>query len=211
MGKSGSTTSEPVVSQASIRHNRSRWSLLFRLPFDSRQNRSSPINSGEEATEECPFRFRRGTGGVSDRAERCAGQMACACPLCRYRGDRRTEFRTVLSSAFSEIDSGEELIGGFPVVWPVGIAAAFAHLGVEEPSILCEQRKSGYIKFQRFFRMTAGGVQSLAVKFDRGDAVTASQPAFIFGVANSRRHPWNVTCQLCIKALQIKKLPLLRT
>ena len=38
VGKSERDTSEPVVSQAAIRHNRSRWSLLFRLPFDSRQN-----------------------------------------------------------------------------------------------------------------------------------------------------------------------------
>lgn len=38
VGKSAWDTSEPVVSQAAIRHNRSRWSLLFRLPFDSRQN-----------------------------------------------------------------------------------------------------------------------------------------------------------------------------
>ena len=38
VGKSERDTSEPVVSQAAIRHNRSRWSHLFRLPFDSRQN-----------------------------------------------------------------------------------------------------------------------------------------------------------------------------
>ncbi len=38
VGKSVRDTSEPAVSQAAIRHNRSRWSLLFRLPFDSRQN-----------------------------------------------------------------------------------------------------------------------------------------------------------------------------
>ena len=31
-------TSEPVVSQAAIRHNRSLRSLLFHLPFDDRQN-----------------------------------------------------------------------------------------------------------------------------------------------------------------------------
>ena len=38
VGKSERDTSEPAVSQATIRHNRSRWSLLFRLPLDSRQN-----------------------------------------------------------------------------------------------------------------------------------------------------------------------------
>ena len=38
VGKSVRDTSEPAVSQATIRHNRSRWSLLFRLPLDSRQN-----------------------------------------------------------------------------------------------------------------------------------------------------------------------------
>ena len=31
-------TSEPAASQAAIRHNRSLWSLLFRLPFDNRRN-----------------------------------------------------------------------------------------------------------------------------------------------------------------------------